>query len=187
MFRVEEYRSFDPDKRKVKDLYIDSFPKNERWAFPMLVRASKKDDIDLLKIYDDDTFAGFSFVIKDDELSLIYYLAIEPSCQDSGYGSSTLQYLLNNNPNHFAVVLETTHGLFEDIDTRIKRKAFFMKNGFKDTGCYYKDSGGQYDILGTSQHFGPEKYRALIKKFTWWTNSFEVGEYARRQRKTEGQ
>ena len=54
----------------VKNIYIDSFPKNERMPFSMMVAMSKLWNTDFLAFYDKDALCGFIYLAHNGKIVL---------------------------------------------------------------------------------------------------------------------
>lgn len=129
---------------KIEELYINSFPKEERFSFDILKECSKENNSDLYAILDDNTFIGMCYLVNCDNAYYLMYLAIEPNLRNKGYGSKILNDLKNK---YKTIFLSIEYN--EDIMS-IKRKMFYLKNGFYETNKIYEDTGVLYEVLCTN-------------------------------------
>ena len=57
----------------VKHIYFDSFPKNERMPFPMMVAISKLWHTEFLGFYDGDTLCGFAYFAHNSKIVFVMF------------------------------------------------------------------------------------------------------------------
>ena len=130
----------------IKKLYIDSFPANERAPFYMLKRRAKQGKADLWCIYDEKLFVGMAYVVSYNNLSYLFYFAIEKSLRGMHYGTRALK---------------TIFRLYE----RLKRHDFYLRAGLKDIPYYLKEVNMIYMLMGRSDLVYPKEYKALIDNY----------------------
>ena len=91
MIRFETIDENTKNLEEIKQLYFDAFPFEERIPFYIMVLVGNDRGVEFLSIYDDDKWLGFIHTLVGDELSYIFYFAIENSLRQSGYGSKILR------------------------------------------------------------------------------------------------
>lgn len=57
----------------VKEIYFDSFPKNERMPFPMMVVMSKLWNTEFLAFYDNDKLCGFIYLAHNRKVVFVMF------------------------------------------------------------------------------------------------------------------
>ena len=77
-------------KREIEKLYLESFPKEERFPFWILEECSKEDKSDLLAVLDNDKFIGMCYLVNCNEVYYLMYLAVAPELRNQNYGSKIL-------------------------------------------------------------------------------------------------
>lgn len=75
---------------KIEELYIKSFPEEERFPFCILQECSKENNSDLYAIIDNDKMIGMCYIVNCGSAYYIMYLAVEPSLRNNNYGSMIL-------------------------------------------------------------------------------------------------
>ena len=141
------YTSYSKYKDKTENLYLNAFPIEERFPFWILEECSKENNSTLYAILDNHEFIGMSYIVNCDESYYLMYLAVEPNLRNKKYGSKILSDLK-----------ERYKILFLSIDKpndemSIRRKKFYLKNGFYDTNKYYEDTGVCYEVLCTNNEY----------------------------------
>ena len=134
-------------KNKIEKLYLESFPEEERFPFWILEECSKEDNSDLLAILDNDRFIGMCYLVNCNNAYYLMYLAVEPELRNQNYGSRILADLKEKYKTLFLSVDEP----IDDIS--IRRKNFYLRNGFYDTNKYYEDTGVNYEVLSTNNEY----------------------------------
>ena len=134
-------------KNKIEKLYLESFPEEERFPFWILEECSKEDNSDLLAILDNDRFIGMCYLVNCNNAYYLMYLAVEPELRNQNYGSRILADLKEKYKTLFLSVDEP----IDDIS--IRRKNFYLRNGFYDTNKYYEDTGVNYEVLCTNPEY----------------------------------
>ena len=95
------------------------------------------------------------------------YLTIQPELRNNNYGSKILQDL---NDKYKTLLLS----IDEPIDAlSIRRKNFYLRNGFYDTNKYYEDTGVNYEVLCTNSKYEITNENMLMR-YTNITNNSEL-------------
>lgn len=151
--------------KDVKKIYVDSFPKEERMPFLMMVLLTKITHTDFLAFYDKDTLCGFVYSATINNITFIMFLAVDKSIRSKGYGSKILEKMQNLYPNNKIVIsIERCDVDAMNITDRIRRKKLYLKNGYIDTGYLIELSKIEQEIIiknGTFDKY--ELYNFFIK------------------------
>ncbi len=154
------------DTRLVKSLFYKAFPKEERPPFFMLRRCLKKGNARLLVLRDGDTFEGFVYTLAHGDLLYIFFLAVAEGRRGRGYGTALLTLLKETFPNHrLFLAREDLDPTAENYEERLRRHAFYLKNGFVDWPLSIKEGSVIYDVMGVGEAVTPTEYAALITPF----------------------
>lgn len=139
------------DMSLVKNLYLSSFPSNERRPFSELFLPYKSNNF--FEIYDDDIFVGIIASLTYNCVTFITYFAIEKDKQNKGYGSMALKKIMDNfDGNIFIADLEYCD-INDTQSLKYKRKKFYEKNGFYKTEIEYKWKNVRYQIFSTDKNY----------------------------------
>ena len=153
---------------KVRRLYLTAFPKIERHPVMELFSASYKGRAEFLQFTEAGEFIGLAYMIVRGSVAFLLYLAVDDSKRNKGYGSAILDVIRKRYDGKDVVLLiESLHEQCDNMDIRIRRKGFYLRNGFKDTGLIQASFGGEanYDILNTSKQFSKEAYRYMLAHY----------------------
>ncbi|TGY66449.1 GNAT family N-acetyltransferase [Dubosiella muris] len=159
-----------PDYANIQSLYRHSFPPNERK--------------DLVKLIDDDRFAkvvsfhdeaqwvGFASLLIVRSIVHIIYFCVEPKLRDKGYGSRILQTIQTAHPDQAILVdIETIHEHIDNREQRVRRKAFYLRNGYQETNIQYTWQNESYEILSAQKTITPDDFQRFWG--TLYQNGFE--------------
>ncbi len=158
-------REFD-DIALVENLAKEAFPPEEYLAPSKLIEMSEAGIVDFLALYDEGTFVGFMAISLYEKLCYMFFLAIRSAHRSKGYGGKALA-LLDERYLHKQQVVD-----FERIDfraannqQRLARKAFYLRNGYKETGKFISYLGVDYEILCKSESFSYDAFQRMMKTF----------------------
>lgn len=158
--RAEPVHQEDLDR--VRELYLTAFPAYERAEWEKLLVHSRRDDSELLGLYDDGLI-GLSYLIFDDEYLFILYLAISPDARGSGYGSQALGVLRDRHPDRDVFLnIEPPEDECDNREQRVRRKAFYMRNGFEPSWTLEISKDERYTMMCYGEpisHEGMDAFR----------------------------
>lgn len=155
------------DKKLIKELYYESFDKDERFPFCLLRKCSKEKNVSFNVLYNKDKVIGFQYIIEYDNIAYLMYFAIEKNQRNNGYGSEILKEL-NRSYKKVLLCIEKENEQVSDI--KYKRKQFYLRNGFVDTNKYIVDNNVEYELLCSNSNLNITK-EILEKRYTMMTNS----------------
>lgn len=151
---------------KAKKLYIKSFPAKERAPFFLISAKSDKKDVDFWGIYDDSKWVGFMYVINYMKISYIFYFAIVESARGKGYGSFAIKEVLKKyKGKRIFLSIEPIDKKASNYPQRVKRKQFYLKNGFEQLGLKLQEGSMIYELLGVGGKVTPNEYHRLISNY----------------------
>lgn len=144
---VLKYVDYNKYINEIEKLYLKSFPEDERFPFWILEECSKENNSYLYAILDNDELIGMCYIVNCRNAYYLMYLAVEPSLRNKKYGSKILTDLKEKYKILFLSVDEPVD------NTSIRRKNFYLRNGFYDTNKIYKDTGVNYEVLCTNDKY----------------------------------
>ena len=93
------------------------------------------------------------------KMIFIMFLAVDESLRSKGYGSAILKEIKNRYPDKKIMVsIEPCDDSAPDIEVRKRRKAFYRKNGYGETGYIIKLSGVVQEIMITNGDFDKKEF-----------------------------
>lgn len=134
-------RDFPPDERKPLDAIESAYARGEYQCFGA---------------FEEEKLAAYAFFVKlrknAETLYLFDYLAVLPERRDQGVGSRFLQALMADALSAAdCVLLEVDHPDYAKTEAeralRLRRLAFYLRNGLTDTGVSARVYHVEYRIL----------------------------------------
>ena len=145
--------------RDIKRIYFDAFPKSERMPFLMMVAMSKLWNTQFFGFYNGDTPCGFVYFALNSKMVFVMFFAVDESFRSKGYGSAILMEIKNRYPDKKIIVtIEPCDDNAPDIETRKRRKAFYRRNGYRETGYMIKLNGVVQEIIITNGEFDKREF-----------------------------
>jgi len=145
----------------MKQVYLRSFPKIERKPFWLMKRKQKQGIYEMLVVCDEKPL-GFAITVQHKDLVLLDYFAIAPEEQNKGIGSKTLELLGNRyEGRRFFLEIELLDEKADNSEQRAKRKAFYLRNGMKETGIKADVAGTGMEVLAKDCKLCYEEYKGL--------------------------
>lgn len=153
--------------KDVKKIYMDSFPKEERMPFALMVLLTKITHTDFLAFYDKDILCGFIYMATIKNITFIMFFAVDKNIRSKGYGSQILNEVQILYPNNKIIIsIERCDVESENIDDRIRRKNFYLKNGYIDTGYLMELSNTEQEVIIKNGEFVKEEFVNFFKEYS---------------------
>ncbi len=146
-----------PEYKRFKALYRKAFPRAER--IPVRLLMNRKPDSALKACYDGDVFCGFYSTITVGDITHILFLAVDDGLRNRGYGSALLELISRRYPeNRIILDIEAEDSKAGNNEQRIRRKAFYEKNGYVESGIKYRWRRVPYEILIRNGTITPDEF-----------------------------
>lgn len=149
---------------QVNALAKEAFPPEEYLAPSELVKMARTDDFDFLALLDGETFVGFMVVKTYKSMTYLFFLAIDPTHRGRGYGSRAIETLKAEYPNMSHVVdFEMLDDTAPNREQREKRRSFYLRNGYRETGLFLTYYGVDYEVFCMGDSFAIDTFKELMK------------------------
>ena len=151
--------------KKVKELYINSFPAREREPFWYLKRQTKKGRVNIKTVETEDgKFVGELITTFYDDIILIDYFAIAAEFRNLGIGSDIIKTVKEQYADMKIVLeIESTREKADNSEQRNRRKRFYEANGFTSMNYYVSLFGVEMEIMTFGGDVSFEEYHALYE------------------------
>jgi len=158
MLKHVKYENAGKDQEVFRKLYNRSFPDDERVPFKRLSKEFDESHV-FLCWYEENEPAGITYTFHFNNMIYLGYLAVMEEKRDCGMGSSILQSLLSHYSD-YVVSIDIEAG---DGEEQVRRKQFYLRNGFTDTGIRCLFYNVDYELLGANGTFDEDDYLAMVK------------------------
>lgn len=144
------YTAGSLDMNFILDLYQQAFPEAERKPFSLIERKTAMGSMEILAIKEENKRVGLAITAEEDSLVVLDYFAITEEWRGQGAGSEALMLLqaLYEDKQFFLEIEEPDENA-ENQEQRLRRKAFYLKNGMLETGIRIRLFGINMEILAT--------------------------------------
>lgn len=135
-----------PDIQVLEEINEEAIPECERNSFKDLMDTGAT----ILGIYEDGP-VGFMVVREYKTILYLAYLAVNSTLRSKGIGGSALKCLVSNNADRMIVVeYEAPDPSSAENELNIRRKGFYKRNGFYETGyfTFYDDTEFEIGCAG---------------------------------------
>ena len=114
----------------LRRLYKQAFPKEERKPYSIMKKKQKEGRMELITLEEDGKFLGLVFTILHKDVVLLDYFAVSPAFRGKGIGSAVLTELQIRYPGKRIILeIEDPEEPCSNREDRIRRKAFYLRNG----------------------------------------------------------
>lgn len=151
------------DRKYFEQINNEAFPLSERMNFDEIFDFASDTDTDVLGIYDSGNPVGFAVLLKNAECGYIYFIAIDSCARSKGYGGAALQKLTEVYPELQLVLdFEVIDENAENNAQRIRRKNFYLRNGFHETGNYTMLRDERFEVVCNSGELRKVALKGLL-------------------------
>lgn len=166
MIQFRPIDKYSKDKFKIKEIFIEAFPKEERPPYFFLQRKAKKSTVDFDGIYDGDKLVGLTYVVKDDVVAYLFFLAIKNEERGHGYGSQVMEALKERyNGKKLFLAREQLDPDASNYEQRLSRHRFYKKCGFQDMPYRLKEASVIFDVMGVGGRVEPDEYKKIMDDY----------------------
>ena len=135
-----------PDIEILEEINKEAIPECERNSFKDLMNTGAA----VLGIYEEGP-VGFMAIREYKDILYLAYLAVNSALRSKGIGGNALKELVSNNAERMIVVeYEAINPSSPENELNIRRKGFYKRNGFKETGyfTFYDDTEFEIGCAG---------------------------------------
>ena len=155
----------DTDNSDFKCLFESSFADFEKIPFANLRRTFGKGGV-LRLFYDGDRFTGLCYTFERDSTVFLVYIATLPELRGHGYGSEILGLTAEaNKGKRLFLVLEKEEGTPEERKLKHRRKEFYHRNGWRDTGVDLLSDGYFFDSMYLGEYIPEDRMKATVRAY----------------------
>ena len=132
----------------VRRLYETAFPKEEQIPWKDLMCLMKTMSLDFIVYYEDENLVGFTVVYPRKQFNWFWYFAVPEELRGQGVGQRILTQLIEKYKGKSNILdMESPEQVCENSEQRKRRHAFYLRNGFRDTGVGKSFKGIDYTIM----------------------------------------
>lgn len=150
---------------KIENLYLTAFPENERKPFDLILEKCNKGSMEIISIENDNSdFLGLAVTIICKDMVLLDYFAIAPENRGQNIGSTALKLLFERyKDKRFILEIENTEAECDNLAERIRRKAFYLRNGMSVMPFKVNLVGVEMEVLTYNCEVTYDEYYSIYK------------------------
>lgn len=135
-------------REQVYALYEEAFPEEEKKPLALMEDLVRQGKMEMLAVTDEGGFAGLAMNMLAEKAALLDYFAIAPDRRSSGCGSRAIRALLERfQGKKYIFEIEMQDETAENAEDRKRRKAFYLRNGLKETGLFANVYETDFELL----------------------------------------
>ena len=163
------------DDERIKNLYEEAFPDNERIPYWIIKRRSNQGKAEMWNIFNDDTWIGWAYIMiytnKDNKnFAYVLYFAIDSNNGNKGYGGKALKLIFEKYKDYsISLAIEDYEDeKAENIEQRIKRHNFYKRCGMEDLSYRATSFNLTYDLMYYGKPIERDDYKDMIANYAGW-------------------
>lgn len=151
-------------EKEAEKLYKKAFPREERPPFGMLKRRARQGKADFCVVLEGDAFVGITFVVGNDKVKTLMFLAIAEKARNGGYGSRILKLIRRSYPDvKLFINIEPLDEKAPNYQQRCRRKAFYEKNGLTSLDYSVREAGVTFEMMTWGEYVTREEYEETME------------------------
>ena len=165
--RAEHAKLFGTTAGRLARLLSEAFAPSAQYPYPLLVALSKRDGVDYVAFFDGEVFCGFTYLITRGDITYVLYLAVAGDQRSKGSGSAILDAVKSRHPGNVIVLdIESPSQPATNAEQRLKRRAFYFRNGFHELGLRMPEGEIDYDLLACGRDVSVDEVSDLLQWFS---------------------
>lgn len=151
-------------REQVYALYEEAFPEEEKKPLALMETLTAEKKMEMLAVTEDGEFIGLAMNMLSEKTALLDYFAIAPDKRSGGYGSRAVRALLERfRDKKYIFEIEMQDETAENALDRKRRKAFYLRNGLKETGLFANVYQTDFELLTPDGSLTFGEYVGMLK------------------------
>ena len=158
---IREIAQGSAEMQALEEINIEAIPENERCSLQDMAATGAS----VFCIDADREPAGFMAVRKYRNLVYLAYFAVRNDLRGRGIGGEAVRALTASHPDRQVIVeYEAPDPCCENNAMRIRRKQFYLRNGFHETGWHTCYDGTEFEVACSRTDFDPDLFREFAEE-----------------------
>jgi len=163
-----------PEFKDVCDLMKSSFPRDELISLTLWRILALRNRIHFYAFYDEEILIGIIYTVESENYMYVPFLAVCEKERDKGYGSQILKWAKEYSAKTLVLHIEPLNSSAPNYRQRIRRAAFYHKNGIEDTKYRFEFLGVPFAVYSSDcENFDISIHSELMKWFSFHILKFE--------------
>lgn len=168
----KQIKATDSNNEELKALYEATFPPEEQIPWDDLMVLVERIPLDFTAYYEGETLMGLFIVYPRKSFNWFWYFAVPEELRGKGVGQQILSRVIEKYKDCTNILdIESPEQVCDNQDVR-RRHAFYLRNGFRDTGVGRSFNGIDYTIIKMGDSpFTMQAYDQIIAELRFhWDN-----------------
>lgn len=168
-----QIKATDAGNNALKTLYETAFPPEEQIPWDDLMVLVERMPLDFTAYYEGEKLMGLIIVYPRKSFNWFWYFAVPEELRGKGVGQQILSRVIEKYKDCTIILdIESPEQVCDNQDVRRRRHAFYLRNGFRDTGVGRSFSGIDYTIIKMGERpFTMQDYDQIIAELrSHWNN-----------------
>ncbi len=163
---LREITKVSEDKVVLEEINTEAISENERTSLDNLFATGADGHLEVLGIYEENGPVGFFVVRKYKSTRYLAYFAVKAEWRSKGIGSKALALLIDRYPNcQIVVEFEAPRKDVKEDDMIVRRRNFYLRNGFHETGWFTFYDGVEFEIACSRPMFDKHEFEGFVEYF----------------------
>lgn len=164
---MEKINLNNQSRQKIKEIYESSFRKEDRMPFLLMLIMSYLNNTLFSSFRDGDTVCGFVYMATIKKITFVMFFAVDENIRSKGYGSCILNQIQSLYPdNKIIITIERCDGNVKNFDERLRRRKFYLNNGYIQTGYMVKLGNQEQEILIKNGAFNKREFILFFLRYS---------------------
>lgn len=150
---------------QIEKINREAFPPDEYMPLTEMLEVQARGEFDVLALLDGETPVGFMAVSSDEATAYLFFLAIGKDFRAKGYGGQALAlYRELYQGRQCTVDLEPLDPAAENAEQRVRRRRFYLKNGFTPSGYALEYRGAVFELFSATPLLNTAAFLRLAER-----------------------
>lgn len=160
---IDIMKETEPYQEMVWELYEEAFPPQEKKPRELMERMAQEGRMELLAAVENGTFIGLVMNMLNGKTALLDYFAIAPEHRSRGFGGKIIRELLGKfKDQRYIFEIEMQDENASNAEERKRRKAFYLRNGLKETGVFANVYETDFELLTPDGDLTYQQYLDML-------------------------
>lgn len=153
------------DYKKLDRIMKRQFPPEEYMSLNRLLALQDIGDVEIWALYDNKELVGFTALRTKYNMAYLFFLAFDDMYQGRGYGKEAVRKIKKlYSDKALTVDFELVDENSTNNGQRIRRRNFYLKSGFYETGWGLAYLGVRYEIFCMNKPFQINNFKSMLNE-----------------------
>ena len=158
MLYIRELGKDDPAVEKIRRINEEAFPPSEFMPVEMMFDLTEELGGSVWGLYTEQELAGFAMTVRNDKCEYFFFLAIDRKLRNRGLGAEAVQAFFREFSGRQVILdFEEMDPEAENYPMRLRRKNFYLRCGFHETGRFTMFRGNRFEVVCNGGELEPDR------------------------------